>query len=64
MNVTRTELPTATAISTLTRVVERSEGQVFMSTPKAYELWDKQPLRMVKRWARKSVYWIIEGDNQ
>lgn len=33
-------------------------NQIFMKTEKCYELWDKEPLRFLKRWRRKFIFWV------
>lgn len=37
-----------------------SEGQCFYRTPKAYEIWQEEPLYMVKRISQDRVFWIVE----
>lgn len=62
MNVTRTPRPEVKAISTATRIIELAEGQMFYTTPKAWEIWQERPgelLRRIKRFDRKNIYWIF-----
>jgi len=47
------------AISTKTKIHERSEGQYFCETPKAWELVQIHPPMKLKRWDKKRVYWVI-----
>lgn len=62
MNTQRTEMPKVKAIATLTMKIEKYDNQVFYETPKSWELWDTQPLHLVKRWSRKDVFWVIEEE--
>lgn len=62
MNTTRTPLPKVTAIQLLTKRVERSAGQQFYRTNKAYELWQEEPLMRIRRWSDKNIYVTYDGD--
>lgn len=62
MNTTRTPLPKVTAIQLLTKRVERSAGQQFYRTDKAYELWQEEPLMLRRRWSDDDVYWTYDGE--
>jgi hypothetical protein len=50
------------ALRTANLIVELGEGQMFCETPKAWEVWDKDPLRMVKRIPGKSVLFVYTQD--
>jgi hypothetical protein len=61
MNTTRIPLPTVQAIQLSATNVERSAGQQFYRTNKAYELWQETPdLMRLKRWDGKRVFWTYE----
>lgn len=63
MNTTRTPLPNVKAIQLATKIVERSAGQTFYRTNKAYELWQEEPeLMLLKRWSGKGVFWTYDGE--
>jgi len=65
MNVTRNRLHYVENICTATETRHASADQAFYETPQTIELWDERPtLRRVKRWPRKAVYWILEGDTR
>lgn len=57
----RTKLD-AIAITTAGRIITRDAGQTFYETPKAIELWQDEPLRRIKRWNRKTVFWIVPNE--
>ena len=57
---TREERREIISISTATKIIELSEGQYFCTTPKAYELWQEEPLRFLKRWDRRRVFFVWE----
>jgi len=65
MNTTRTRLPHVCAIQLAATIVERSPGQRFYRTNKAYELWQEEPeLIMLKRWDGKRVFWTYDNFEQ
>lgn len=35
-----------------------ADGQVFYKTEKAYEIWNKEPLFMVKRFNCQGIGWV------
>ena len=39
-------------------IVECADGQSFYETPKHYEIWNEEPLFLVKRKNRKSIGWV------
>lgn len=48
------------AIRTARTLIKRNHGtQVFYETPKAYELWQKNPLRRLKRWSKSRVLGVF-----
>jgi len=52
--------PNLRAIQTATRLIVAGEGQAWYETPKAFELWETDPLRRIKRWPRVVVFWELE----
>ena len=48
------------AITTARLTMELGPGQVFAETPKAWEIWQEDPLMRVKRIRRNRVFWVIE----
>jgi len=60
----RKKHPDIGAITTATMIIEVNADQVFMETPKAWELWQKDPLQRLKRWSKERVFWILEGRRQ
>ena len=61
MNVTRIPHPEVKEISTANSWYGLGPGQMFYSTPKAWEIWQETPtLRFIKRIPRKRVFWVIE----
>ena len=34
------------------------DGQTFYQTPRSYEIWQDEPLALIKRLARKNIYWV------
>lgn len=62
MNVTREKQADVKAIHTARLSFYLHTGQTFYTTPKAYEIWNEEPLQMVKRIPRKSVYWVSMND--
>jgi acyl-coenzyme A synthetase/AMP-(fatty) acid ligase len=60
----REEKPTVTSITTATRIIERQDNQHFCCTPKAWELWQSEPAKRIKRWDRKYIFWIIEENHE
>ena len=48
---------------------EADKGQGFYVTPKTYELWEipelgGKTLQFLKRWNRKSIFWIHEKERR
>lgn len=65
MNTIRTPLPNTKAIQLTATIIERSAGQQFYRTNKAYELWQETPVLMrLKRWDGKRVFWTYDEDAQ
>lgn len=56
----REKLENVKAISTMTRRIELVEGQYFCRTPKAYEIWQENPLMRLKRISRNRVCFVFE----
>lgn len=52
--------PDVIAITTARLTIERADNQHFATTPKAWELWQTEPARMLKRWSRNHVFFIVE----
>ncbi len=48
------------AIATLSTTYELDANQMFCSTPKSWELWQIEPLRFLKRWNQRSIYWVFD----
>lgn len=40
------------------RIYELADGQKFAKTDKAYEIWNIEPLFLVKRLNRKRIGWV------
>jgi len=40
------------------KIYTLAEGQVFYETDKAYEIWNKEPLLMIKRFNSKNIGWV------
>ncbi len=57
MTNNRIARPDIEALVTANRRVVLGENQSFYSTPKSFEVWDNEPLRMVCRISRKRVLW-------
>lgn len=55
--------PDVVAIVTATKNIFKGEGQVFYRTEKTWELWQEEPLALVKRWPRKRVMFVLEKDD-
>ena len=51
----RIERPDLKALVTATRRIFLTDGQIFCSTEKAFEIWDSEPLRFIHRIPRKRV---------
>lgn len=62
MTIKREELEDVISINYMTRdrneIIHLEENQVFMQTEKCIELWQVEPLCLLKRWRRKFVYWV------
>lgn len=54
----RTQRDDVIAITLQTKTVVLGANQVFMETPKAWELWQLEPLMRLKRWDRKNIWWV------
>jgi len=59
-DIKRTRHPEIKAIETMTKRIELDESQCYYRTPKAYEIWQEEPLIFLKRIPRTSVLWVIE----
>jgi hypothetical protein len=55
----RIERPDIKAIATGRNRIVLSEGQMFCSTEKSFEIWDKDPLRLIYRVSRSKVFWVF-----
>lgn len=60
----RTEIPDAIAIRTARQRIVAGDGQMFCQTGRAVELWEREPLRLLKRWDAKSVLWVSTGKTE
>ena len=58
--IERTRHPEIKAIETVTQRIELEGSQCYYRTPKAYEIWQEEPLYFLKRIPRTSVLWVIE----
>jgi len=56
-------MPDAKELMTARLTIGLHPGQSFYETPKAYEIWDEDPLRFVNRIPKKRVYWVITKTN-
>jgi len=52
--------PDIRMITTAQLSIELNPGQVFVETPRAWEIWQKEPLARVKRIRKDRVFWVIE----
>ena len=52
--------PDVRTITTARLTMELGPGQVFAETPRAWEIWQEDPLMRVKRIRRDRVFWVIE----
>ena len=55
MTTERKERPDIAAVSTAKFIIELDTNQFWCSTPKAYEIWQREPLRRVKRIPEKQI---------
>lgn len=46
-------------ISTATAVFGLLDNQHFCSTDKCWEIWQTEPSMFLRRWHRKSVFWVV-----
>lgn len=55
----RIERPDLKALIMKSKRIVLKDDQMFCSTKGAFEIWDKEPLRMVYRIQRRYVLWEI-----
>lgn len=56
----RTKRDDVKALITARQEIELGPNQTFYKTPKAWEIWDDNPLRRVKRIPSTRVFWVIQ----
>ena len=56
----REKLAKVKMIRTTTQAIVLAVGQCFYRTPRAYEIWQEDPLRRIKRIPNDRVFWVIE----
>lgn len=53
------ERPLINALKTGKEDIFLSSGQTIYETTKTYEIWQKNPLRFIKRIRKANTYWIL-----
>jgi hypothetical protein len=62
MKSTREYRPEVAAITTATQQIELADGQGFYITRGAWEIWENDPVRLVKRIPHKRVFFVFEKE--
>ncbi len=54
--------PEMKAITTARMTIILNPGQCFYTTPKAFEVWQEEPLQRLKRIPALRVFWVARDD--